>query len=808
MSCRDMFGKFSLVIFLLGASVSIFPQGKQADYERARNLRVQTQGLIYDSPERPTWIEKTHRFWYRKSAKGGNMFMIVDADSLARQPAFDHDELAAALSAVSGQKYTGITLPFSSITFVDNGAAIEFQIAAAASVTPGAAAVAETMRQSPENTTPIRWRCDLSSYACTRLEAAGAPQGAGARGGQPPAGGRGGSQVEQQPRVSPDQKKEAFIRNYNLWMRNRDARTELQLSLDGREDDYYSWNMRWSPDSTKLAVFRTKPGFKREVHYIQSSPEDQLQPKHSAILYNKPGDAIDVNMPVLFQVDAGKQINIDNRLFASPYTDDQVRWWQDSRAFTFEYNQRGHQAYRVIEVDAVTGEARALINEVVPTFFCYSSKRFRFDVNDGKEIIWMSERDGWNHLYLYDGATGGVKNQITKGPWVVRGVDRIDEAARQIWFRAGGMVAGKDPYFIHYYRINFDGTGLIALTQGDGSHSISFGSVGGRGGGRGGLGGSSATTGGFSTDMAFYVDTYSRVDLPPVMELHRTSDQRLLMEVERADMQDLIKSGWVGPEAFVAKGRDGKTDIWGIIYRPRNLNPSQKYPVIENIYAGPQDSYVPKTFSPYNAMQSLAELGFIVVQIDGMGTNNRSKAFHDVAWKNLGDGGFPDRILWHKTVAAKYPYYDITRVGIYGTSAGGQNSMGALLFHPEFYKVAVSNSGCHDNRMDKIWWNEQWMGYPVGPEYATSSNVVNAYRLQGKLLLVVGEMDTNVDPSSTYQVCNALIKAGKYFDLLYVPNGGHGAGGEYGEIKRNDFFVKNLRGMEPPDWNKAEVERK
>jgi dipeptidyl aminopeptidase/acylaminoacyl peptidase len=212
---------------------------------------------------------------------------------------------------------------------------------------------------------------------------------------------------------------------------------------------------------------------------------------------------------------------------------------------------------------------------------------------------------------------------------------------------------------------------------------------------------------------------------------------------------------------------------------------------------------VPKAFNAYNPMQAIAELGFIVVQIDGMGTSNRSKAFHDVAWKNLGDGGFPDRILWHKAVAAKYPYYDISRVGIYGTSAGGQSAMGALLFHPEFYKVAVSNSGCHDNRMDKIWWNEQWMGYPVGPEYAASSNVDNAYRLQGKLLLIVGEMDTNVDPSSTIQVCNALIKAGKFFDLLYIPNGGHGAGGEYADRKRNDFFVRHLLGVDPPDWNKA-----
>jgi dipeptidyl aminopeptidase/acylaminoacyl peptidase len=773
MKIRKYSGKLGILVFLLSLPVSLRSQGTAVDYERARDMRAQTQGLLYDNPERPVWIEKSHRFWYRKTVKGGNQFMVVDADTLVKQAAFDHERLAASLSSASGQKYTGFTLPFSAIAFTDNGEAIEFQIAAAGSGIQG----------------PAGWRCDLSSYACIKL----AP---------PEPEGRGGPQTGQAPTISPDQKTEAFIRNYNIWARNRDTGKEIRLSWDGSEGDYYSQDMQWSPDSTKLAAFRTKSGYKREVHYIRSRPEDQIQPKHSTILYNKPGDVIDVKMPVLFRVDTGKQIDIDNRLFANPYANEQIRWWGDSRAFTFEFNQRGHQVYRIIEVDAATGKPRALVEEVMPTFFCYTGKRYRFDVSDGKEIIWMSERDGWNHLYLYDGATGMVKNQITKGPWVVRGVDRIDEAARQIWFRASGMVPGKDPYFIHCYRINFDGTGLVAFTQGDGTHTLSIPALAqSAGGGRVGPGGAVGAPSSFSADMTLYVDIYSRVDLPPVMELHRAADQELLMVVERADAHDLLKSGWVGPEAFVAKGRDGKTDIWGVIFRPRKLDPARKYPVVENIYAGPQDSYVPKAFSPYNPMQSLAELGFIVVQIDGMGTSNRSKAFHDVAWKNLGDGGFPDRILWHKAVAAKYPYYDISRVGIYGTSAGGQNSMGALLFHPEFYKAAVSNSGCHDNRMDKIGPTEQWMGFPVGPEYAAASNVENAHRLQGRLLLVVGEMDPNVDPSSTYQVCDALIRARKYFDLLVVPGGGHGAGGEYADRKRNDFFVQHLLGVQPPDWN-------
>jgi dipeptidyl aminopeptidase/acylaminoacyl peptidase len=527
-----------------------------------------------------------------------------------------------------------------------------------------------------------------------------------------------------------------------------------------------------------------RPGYERLIHYVETSPADQVQPKYTTRPYPKPGDPVDMSLPAVFDVATRGQFIVDTALFSNPYAMSRLVWREDSRAVTFEYNQRGHQVFRVVEIDAATGRPRAVVSEETPTYFCYYDKKYRYDVNDGREVVWMSERDGWNHLYLYDGATGRVKNQITRGEWVVRDVDRVDEAKRQIWFRASGMSPGKDPYLQHQYRINFDGTGLTPLTTADADHTVSF-----------------------SPDMAYYVDTYSRVDLPTVSELRRAGDGSLVMELERADVADLRKIGWRAPEVFSAVGRDGKTDIWGIIIRPTNFDPARRYPVIENIYAGPHSAFVPKTFSTQAGMNALAELGFIVVQIDGMGTSNRSKAFHDVSWKNIKDAGFPDRILWHKAVAAKYPYYDISRVGIYGTSAGGQNSTGALLFHPEFYKVAVSAVGCHDNRMDKISWNEQFMGWPVGPEYAASSNVEHAHRLQGRLLLVVGELDTNVDPASTYQVVNALIKANKDVDLLTLPGAGHGPGGAYGTRKRNDYFVHHLLGLEPPAWNATPVTR-
>ena len=283
-----------------------------------------------------------------------------------------------------------------------------------------------------------------------------------------------------------------------------------------------------------------------------------------------------------------------------------------------------------------------------------------------------------------------------------------------------------------------------------------------------------------------------------MIELRESDTGKKTMSLETADAADVLAAGFRFPERFVAKARDGVTDIWGVIVRPSHFDPTKKYPVLENIYAGPQGSFVPKSFSPSSGMQALAELGFIVVQMDGMGTNNRSKAFHDVCWRNLGDAGFPDRILWHRAAAAKYPYMDLTRVGIYGTSAGGQNALGGLLTHGDFYKAGMADCGCHDNRMDKIWWNEQWMGYPIGPHYEAQSNVAQAHNLTGKLLLMVGEMDTNVDPASTMQVVNALIKADKDFEFLVVPGAGHGvAGSPYGKRRVQDFFVKSLLGVEP-----------
>jgi dipeptidyl aminopeptidase/acylaminoacyl peptidase len=753
---------FALLVLALAAPLAntAAAQGTAADYERANGLKAKYEHLVANAAGPATWIGKTHRFWYRLAVTDGSTFIVYDADTRQKRPAFDHQKLAAALSAAAKTTYTALTLPFTSFTLADDEHSLEF--------------TADGMA----------WRCTLTDYACKHVDEADRP-------GAP---GQDRRADDAKPRVSPDKKWEAVIDNFNVGVRSVGTQKLTLLSLDGSEGNPYQLSsIAWSPDSRKIAAYRVRPGYRRELHYVQSSPDDQLQPKSSALRYAKPGDVLDLSQPVLFDMDTKRQTNIDPALFPNPYALSRLEWRKDSRAVTFEYNQRGHQVYRVIEVDAATGAARAVISEEPKTFFNYrtangsqtdSGKKYRYDAADGREVIWMSERDGWNHLYLFDGVTGAVKNQITKGEWAVRGVIKVDEAARHIWFSACGMYPGKDPYFLYYYRINFDGTGLIRLTgDADANHN---GSV--------------------SADQKYFVDTYSRVDTAPRSELRRVDDGSLVAEIEQGDIRALTSAGWRPPEVFTAPGRDGKTDIWGVIIRPSNFDPSRRYPVVENIYAGPQGSFVPKSFAAFNPMMAQADLGFIVVQIDGMGTSNRSKAFQDVAWKNLGDAGLPDRVLWHKAVAAKYPWYDISRAGVYGTSAGGQNSLGALLFQPDFYKAAVSAAGCHDNRMDKIWWNEQWMGWPLGPQYSASSNVDNAYRLQGHVLLVVGEMDNNVDPSSTMQVVNQLIKHNKDFDLLFIPGAGHGAGGAYGEHKRFDFFVRHLLGVNPPEW--SDLDRK
>jgi dipeptidyl-peptidase-4 len=565
---------------------------------------------------------------------------------------------------------------------------------------------------------------------------------------------------------SPDGRWTVFVKDHDLWLRAVRGGEELRLSEDGSADLPYSTRLWWSPDSLRLAALRLGAVRDREITLVESSPRDRLQPRTHVLRYPKPGDPLPRQALTLFDVDSRRGRPVADDLFPTPWSLDAFRWDRDGRRLTFAYNPRGHSLFRLIGVETAEGAASTILEEPCATFFDYAHKRFERFLEASGELLWMSERDGWNHLYLFDARTGGLKHRVTAGDWVVRGVDHVDEDRREIWFRAGGIRPGQDPYHVHHARVNFDGSDLVVLTEGDGTHQVAV-----------------------SPDRRWLVDTWSRVDHPPVTELRRASDGKLVLVLERAEAPGVRL-----PERFAAKGRDGTTDIWGVLHVPSTFDPAKRYPVIEDIYAGPQGSHVPKAFRSWHGSRTLAESGFVVVQIDGMGTSHRSKAFHDVCWKNLGDSGFPDRIPWMKAAAATRPWMDLSRVGVTGVSAGGQSALRALLAHGDFYKAAVAACGCHDNRMDKIWWNELWMGWPVGSHYAEQSNVVQAHRLQGELMLIVGELDRNVDPASTMQVVDALVRADKDFDLVVVPGAGHGLGGAYGARRRRDFFVRTLLG--------------
>lgn len=745
---RAVMGIASIACLVLHLSGHwVHAQGAAADYERAAKLRDLTRDKVFKSRVEPRWFAASTKFVYRNRLSGSSTeFIVVDAEVGTRKPAFDQTKLASALKGPLGREVSATDLPIQNVEFIEDGKLLQFQ--------------AEKKV----------WKWELDSEAVTEVGPIPPPENPMPRRGRRPRRERSNRNAE-----SPDGKLATFVRDHNLCLKVLETKEEIVLSTDGTADNAYESAVFWSPDGKRCVALQTRPAQSHPVYLIESSPKDQLQPRLHQHDYLKPGDKIAQSRPQLFDVENRKPMAVSDALFTNPWSIDDFDWSDDSKEFTFHFNQRGHQALRVISINADTGDARAMINEESPTFIDYAHKHF-FDLQEEtNEIIWMSERDGWNHLYLYDATTGQVKNQITKGNWVVRNVEQVDHEARRIWFRASGVFPGQDPYYIHYGVVGFDGQGLTWLTRGDGTHQIEY-----------------------SPDKKFLVDTYSRIDLPPVIELRRVSDGELVCELERADWSSLLATGWKVPERFVAPGRDGKTDICGVIYRPTNFDPAKKYPVIEMIYAGPQSSFVPKSFSSFHPPQAMAELGFVVVQMDGMGTSNRSKAFHDVCFKNLGDSGFPDRILWIQAAAKAHPEMDLTRVGIYGGSAGGQSSTRALMAHGDFYHVAVSDCGCHDNRMDKIWWNELWMGYPIGPHYAAQSNVTQAHKLQGKLLLIVGELDRNVDPASTMQVADALIKADKDFDLLIIPGAGHGsAESPYGQRRRQDFFVRHLLGVEP-----------
>jgi len=777
-----------LILALLGSAFglpSLSAQGSKVDYERAMVWPSMTNDKVFRTNIQPEWLPDGKAFWYRvETGPGSNETILIDAAAGTRQVVTDLSALPAAPALKTTTmrlmvRPTRRTGPACALTLTNKmDAEVEIfwnnssgELASYGRIAPGGATVQNTYAGHQWVVKDLSGGVlagFLARPGALRVEIDGAS---------------GEAEVENNDRSnsrgpdSPDKKYRVLLRDYNLILETV-GQGESALTTDGTAGNAYQADVAWAPDSAALVATKTVPGQEHLVHMVESSPAGQIQPKLHSDRYLKPGDVLPQPRPVLIQLADRQPKLIDNARFPNFYTEDgrmEYRWQPDSGSFTFTYNQRGHQVFRIISVDRATAAARALVDEQSGTFIDYNEKTWHRFLDETHELIWMSERDGWCHLYLFDATNGQIKNQITAGNWVVRKVESVDEKTRQVWFYASGVRAGEDPYHQHLCRVNFDGSGFIRLTEGDGNHQVKF-----------------------SPGREWFMDVWSRVDLPEVTELRRTADGTRVLELERGDAAALLAAGWQMPERFTAKGRDGVTDILGVIIRPSHFNPQQSWPVLEEVYAGPHGAFAPLDFGLTQRQHQLAELGFIVVQVDGMGTNYRGKKFHEICWKNLADAGFPDRIAWMKAAAATRPWMDLKRVGIYGGSAGGQSALRALIDYGDFYRAAAADCGCHDNRMDKIWWNEQWMGWPVDESYERSSNVVHAKRMSGHLLLTVGELDTNVDPASTMQVVNALIKAGKDFEFLPVPGANHGVGeSPYGSRRRMDFFVRNLLGREP-----------
>ena len=747
-------------------------QGTKADYERAEQfLGVNARLLIAGDNVRPVWLPGSNRFWYRNNTGSGSEFIEIDPATRTRQRAFDHVRLAAALSIANDTSYEPNKLPFQTFEFVRDRNTIKFELDSLRGIT-----------------------CELTTYSCSRPE-------------KPPR--RSLAEVS-----SPDGKWIAFTRAGNVFVKPAAGGAEVQLTRDAQTDYGYATPigccdqvtsvrqkrekrpvLLWSPDSKKIGTYRADERNVRQLHLLETAT---TRPILHSYRYALPGDSviprietfvIDVENRQVVKSDRGPQdaVNTSCCWLASDTLWKDARWGSSTDEFFYTHGQRDYKKFELIAVDTRTGASRKILEEKSPTFVELNLNsgglaNWRV-VNNNSEVIWFSERDGWGHLYLFDARNGQLKNRITAGPWVVSDIVHVDDTTRTIYFTARGREAGRDPYFRFLYSVKFDGSALTLLTPEDADHTIYMPPSG-----------------------AYMVDVFSRPDQLPITVL-RSRAGATLMNIERADASRLAGRGLPMPERFVVKARDGITDLYGLLYRPSKMDSTRSYPIIDYIYPGPQVGPIGNrtfTVAPRGDAQALAELGFFVFQIDAFGTPLRSKAFHDAYYRNMGDNGLPDHITALKQLAGRYPQIDLERVGIFGHSGGGFSSTDAILRHPDFFKVAVSSAGNHDNRSYDYSWGEKYHGLVEknrtgGDNFDSQANHLLAANLKGKLFLMYGTLDDNVHPNATLLLVNELIKHNKTFDMLVLPNRNHGFAGEPYVLRRTwDFFVKHLLGVEPP----------
>lgn len=726
------------------------------DYRRAeRFLGYNTTPLVLNAGVRPTWLPDG-RFWYRTLRATGPEFVLVDPVKRTKVPAFDHDRLTTALSTAAGRTYERARLPILAIDLSADGSQVSF------------------------NAGSRRFTCDVKGSACTAAD-------------------RPGPRNEV---LSPDGTRAAFIRDWNLWVREVATNQETALTTDGVKDYGYAtdnagWRfserpvVKWSPDSRKIATFRQDQRGVGEMYLVDTSVG---HPKLEAWKYPLPGDkvitmiervVIDLDKKRLVRLamppDQHRSTLCDDVICGGDWSD--VQWAADSGSLAFVSSSRDHKLAELKVADIQTGAVRDVMHELVGTFFESGNGRVNWRyLPASNEVIWFSQRSDWGHLYLYDLKTGQQRLQITSGNWNVTQLLHVDTAARTLYFSAVGREGARNPYYRHFYRVGMDGQGLELLTPADADHDVSL-----------------------SPSGNIFVDAWSTPDTAPVAVLRGANGAEVLA-LEQADISKLTDAGWQPPTLITVKARDGVTDLHGLLYKPTNFDASKKYPIINNIYPGPQTGSIgSRQFSASRGdTQALAELGFIVVQIDGMGTPWRSKRFHEAYYGDMGDNTLPDQVAGMKELASRYPWIDLDRAGIYGHSGGGFATAGAMFRYPDFFKVGVSQAGNHDNRNYEDDWGEKWQGLLENQaggktNYDNQANQLVAHQLKGKLLLAHGTMDSNVPPYNTLLVVNELIKANKDFDLILFPNRGHGFGNEpYMMRRRWDYFVTHLMGAVPP----------
>lgn len=738
-----------------------------AEYEAAaKHMDRSLYSLVYNQVSGSSFVNE-NKLIYSTKSKNGEKFILVDINSKTKKTAFDHEKLAEVLSKEMDNEINANDLPIYSVSFSKDLKTLHFSAS----------------RQ--------KYSYSLEDNLLSKNSSSE-------------------NKVSRNEHVSPNGKLAAYISNYNLWVRNLETDKKTQLTFDGIEDYGYATNnagwtksdgavLKWSPKSDKIATFQQDA---RGVGMMYLMSTNVGHPKLEAWKHPLPGDdkIFTIERVIIHLDDKPKTVRLKmGKDFQRGSTTDHIagrnnelldaQWNKEGTKFAFVSGSRNHKIAHLQVADATTGRVESIHKEEVTTYYESGVNAENWKVLfDSNEFIWYSEKTDWGHIYLYDLETKQLKNKITSGDFLVKQIKNINEETRQIYFSAGGKEEG-NPYHNYFYKVNFDGSNFINLTPSKGTHSVKF-----------------------SVDYSMLIDTYSTTTNPPITVLRNGNGEKI-MDLETADISELNKNNWQKPVEFSVKARDEKTDIYGIMCLPSHYDASKKYPVLNYIYPGPQSGSVGTyNFRPvWRDFQAVAELGFVVVAVDAMGTPMRSKSFHDAYYGNMGDNGLPDNIAAIKQLAQKYKGMDIERVGIWGHSGGGFASTRAVFAYPEFYDVAVSGSGNHDNRNYEADWGEKWQGLLVDgnaegkadgtTNYDNQANQLIAKDLKGKLLITHGTMDDNVPPSNTMLVVEALIKANKDFDMILYPNKRHGYGDmtKYMTRKRWDYFVTHLLNAKPAE---------